>query len=138
MANRFGLKFETICDGTSGLEESLDKVIINLTVTKRETNEIKTNPALVINKDNFELITTNLNEGTYIYSVRAYSKGSEAAGYVEMVFDYNVGKSIYMIFISVLFYLIFGLIAVDAIVHNKYQLFRYFIYACQFIHFTGL
>ena len=137
LANRYSMKFENIWNGKSTGFSNTDELDVSLTVIKRSNSQTQYIPFLNVKDNQFEFVTRNLEDGEYLYSLKvAYSNST--SDYAIVSFDYEVEKSIYMIFISVLYYIIFGLIFLDAVVHNKYTLFRYFIYSSQMIHLTGI
>lgn len=138
LANRYNLKFDSVCDGTTSSVKPTNNLDISLSVAKRSNSVPQNNPELVIGKKAIEVVTTNLKQDTYLYSITVYDNSKLTSGYVNMTLEYNVGKSIFMVVLSVVYYLLFGVVIIDAILHNKYMFFKYFMFSSQLIHLTGL
>lgn len=129
VVTRYELAFDKLC--TNDLD-------ITMEVTKVDNSELQSNPKLMMKASNIHIVTTDLPPAEYEISIKAELSNGSIAGYIEMIFDYNVEKSIYMIFISILYYLMFGLITLDALILKKYVLLRNFLFASQLIHLCAL
>lgn len=109
-----------------------------MTVTKHSNDAIQSNPSLVLTNDKIDVVSENLKQEQYIFSIKAYSIGSESEGYVDMTFSYEVERSILMVLFTVVYFLIFFMLIIDAVVHSNYKLMKYFIYSSQLMHLIGL
>ena len=137
VVNRYEIVFDELCT---------DNLNITMSVTKKSNDVTQANPKLMVQSDqgessdskNIHIVTTDLNPGIYEVSLEARLSNQSVSGYIDMTFEYEVERSLFMIAISVLYYTMLALIIIDAFVSKKFVLLWNFIYASQFIHLWAM